>query len=83
MIDAFLSFLGHGGFKFVVVAFFLLFQLAKARVRNAKKREAEVRGPSTLSEHHTSQNAPTPLGAQKPIAASPWSNLDAFDGKKS
>ena len=75
MIDHIVTFLGHGGFKLLFIAGIFVFQFAKARAKIAKKRDAQLRGSTVLE-------SPTPLGAQQPIATSPWSNADAFDGRK-
>ncbi|HEX8463724.1 MAG TPA: hypothetical protein VF627_03815 [Abditibacterium sp.] len=78
MIDSFLSFLGHGGFKLLIVAVVFVAQFLKARSKIAKKREAELRGTASLNQIEMQ----TPISSPTSIAGSPWSNLDAFDGQK-
>jgi hypothetical protein len=75
LIAHIVTFLENGGVKLLFIAAVFAIQFARARAKIAKKREREVRGNTVLE-------SPVPLGAQQPIAASPWSNMDAFDGKK-
>lgn len=70
MLDTFLSFLGHGGFKLLIVGVLFMSQFITARAKIAKKREAELRSGKPSEE----LGAPASLSVsatQSPMAAAP------------
>lgn len=81
MKQTILTFLSAGGFKLLLIGFFFVLQFLGARAKIAKKREADLRR-GTGAQITPNSELQTPIAAQKPIADSPWSNLDAFDGRK-
>lgn len=81
MKQTILTFLSEGGFKLLIIVLFFVLQFARAQLKIAKKREADLRRGTNASISPASEMQ-TPLASQTPIAASPWSNLDAFDGRK-
>ena len=77
-MQEFLSFLGHGGFKLLIVAFFLIAHLMK---KNAEKTAPEAQPPREMPNAMPNA-APQPKTLQSG-SSSPWSNSsNPFDGTK-
>ncbi len=64
----FWSFLGHGGFKLLIIAFFVIGNLMKSRAKTAKKREAEVRGSTAISDFSAPDESPATTNFPVPTA---------------
>ena len=97
MQQTILSFLSHGGFKLLNIAFFVIYNFAKMRAKESKKREAKLRGTTEISDFSTtglnaapqisSQPFPIPRPAMSKSSTSaldsPWSsNQNPFDNQK-
>ncbi len=92
-MQEFLSFLGHGGFKLLIVAFFLIAHLMK---KNGEKTAREAQPPRempnsmpqapTLSQDSMPPLKPNASPQPKTLqsgSSSPWSNSsNPFDGTK-
>lgn len=65
-MNHFWSFLGHGGFKLLIIAFFVLANFAKARAKESKKRDDQLRGKTDVSDFSSPDKASNPVAKPSP-----------------
>ncbi len=84
------SFLSHGGFKLLIIGFFLVMQFARSRAKKAQENEAKLRGDTGISDFSApaapaspmpKPNTPPTFSPPEPAPtfkkappASPWAN---------
>ena len=87
--NTFVSFLGHGGFKLLLIGFFLLMKVLKGSAKKAAKERPTMPDLPNAMPSQMQSEAPS-LGSSNPRKTSaksdlgsPWdSSSDPFDGEK-
>ncbi len=75
MINSLLLFLGHGGFKLLIIGFFLAMKVVKANAKKVQTRKAQLRGNTGIQDFSTDaapaavQPAPFALFAPSPATS--------------